>query len=226
MAPRTDKQTVANLLRNPLVVYGLVLVAGDGPLVIAYSLTQDVEMRWVMMCAIIVFVFGMGAFFCYLVAWKPRNLYSPGEIPERAINRSLYREPESGATVIKETRNLVNELSTSESGVQRKAIAENINENLLVVNQLQAAYELLLVPGYDVSVILQLLEAVKARGDVNANSIAEGRGIEPETIDTILEAMERRQLIKSRHDGYDLTETGTAMLDSLRKNEAMQKKKS
>jgi predicted transcriptional regulator len=224
MAAQSSKETVAQLLRNPLVVFGLVLVAGDGPLVIVYSLTTDPVMRWVMMCAIIIFVFGMGGCFCYLVIYKPRNLYSPSEIPERAINKSLYREPEFDNTVIEPTKKLVNELSASESDTQRKSIAENINENLQIVNQLQTAYELLLIPGYDVSVILELLQSVNAEGEVNAVSIAGRRGMEPDTIDTILEAMEGRQLIKSKHNGYTLTEKGTMMLDSLSKYMGMQKK--
>lgn len=226
MTAPAKRQSVANLLRNPLVVYGLVLVAGDGPLVIAYSLTKDPLMLWVMMWAIIIFVFGMAAFFCYLVGWKPRNLYAPGEIPESAINKSLYHEPKFEDAVIGPTENLVNELSASESDAERKSIAENINENLQIVNQLQTAYELLLIPGYDVGVILELLESVSAQGDVNAGSITARRRIDSNTIDTILDAMEGRQLIKSRHNGYDLTEKGTTMLGSLSKYMKMQKTKS
>lgn len=83
---------LASLLRNPLVIFGLVLLAGDGPLVIVYGLTSDPVRAWVSLIAILLLTIGMAGFFCYLVACKPRHLYAPEEIPETALGKSLYRD--------------------------------------------------------------------------------------------------------------------------------------
>ncbi len=79
-----------SIIRNPLVVFGLILIAGDGPLVMAYIFTSDPARAWVLLYAIIAFTFGMGIFFCYLVAFKPRHLYAPNEIPKEAYGNSIY----------------------------------------------------------------------------------------------------------------------------------------
>lgn len=84
--------TASNWWKNPLVVFGAVLVGGGGPLAAAYAATSDSSRATSLMWALIAFVFGMGAFFCYLVAWKPRNLYAPSEIPEYAYGKAVYRD--------------------------------------------------------------------------------------------------------------------------------------
>jgi len=87
-----EKRTLPGVLRNPLVVFGLVLVGGDGPLVIAYGLAGDPCQQWTLLLLLAAFVFGMGVWFCYLVRWHPRCLYSPGEIPEFAVGRNLFAD--------------------------------------------------------------------------------------------------------------------------------------
>ena len=77
-------------LRNPLVVFGAVLLAGDGPLLAAIALLEDAAQVWCALISLIVLVFGMAAFFCYLVGWRTRRLYGPGEIPAEAIGKSLF----------------------------------------------------------------------------------------------------------------------------------------
>ena len=92
VAVPSQKSALAGVLRNPLVIFGLVLVAGDGPLVIAYGLAADPSQQWTLLFVLAAFVFGMGGWFCYLVRWHPRCLYSPGEIPEFAVGRSLFAD--------------------------------------------------------------------------------------------------------------------------------------
>jgi len=87
-----QSSTLGAVLRNPLVVFGLILLAGDGPLVVAYSVTKDCPRAWVLLAAMILFIFGMGAVFSYLVIYRPRNLFAPNEIPESAFGKSIYAE--------------------------------------------------------------------------------------------------------------------------------------
>ena len=63
----SNTTSLAGALRNPLVVFGLIILAGDGPLIWAYALAQDVTQKWVLLVSLIVFVFSMGAIFSYLV---------------------------------------------------------------------------------------------------------------------------------------------------------------
>ena len=103
--PQTTS-TLGRVIRNPLVVFGLVVLAGDGPLVVAYGQAQDTSQGWAVLVALIAFVFGMGSFFCYLVAFKPRHLYAPGEIPESAFGTSIYRDERAEAALAKELENI------------------------------------------------------------------------------------------------------------------------
>jgi hypothetical protein len=84
--------TVGPVIRNPLVVFGLILLAGDGPLVVGYGLSRGTGAGWVFALACVVFVFGMGAVFCLLVWKHPRHLYHPEEIPAELVNESIYGE--------------------------------------------------------------------------------------------------------------------------------------
>ena len=80
----SDPVLLARVLRNPLVVFGMILLTGGGPLAWAYSRTADPTRAWWLMLFLVLFVLGIGAFFCTLVWNKPEHLYSPGEIPESA----------------------------------------------------------------------------------------------------------------------------------------------
>lgn len=82
--------SIASLLRNPLVIYGLVFLAGDGPLLIAYISSKTPEHATFLMYSMVAFIFAMGAVFCYLVLFRPRHLYSPEEIPEWSIDKRIY----------------------------------------------------------------------------------------------------------------------------------------
>lgn len=91
-----NRQSLGSVLRNPLVVFGLVLLAGDGPLVVAYSMTKnDSAQSWVVLAALILFVFGMGTVFSYIVIRRPRHLFAPQEIPVAAFGKRIYSEENS-----------------------------------------------------------------------------------------------------------------------------------
>jgi predicted transcriptional regulator len=210
-----DAKGIGGVLRNPLVVFGLILLAGDGPLVTAYALTSAPSQSYVLMWATILFIFGMGAFFCYLVAFKPRHLYAPDEIPEIAIEKNLYKEPASGKNVLKEAQELVDTLTKSKNENQRKSIAQNINTRLEIANEVQTAYELLLIPGYDVSIILDILDSVSLRKRVDSENLAKPRNITPSTIDIIVDSMNNRDLLDKKHGEFFLTENGRRLMNSL-----------
>ena len=82
----------------------------------------------------------------------------------------------------------------------------------------QLAYELLLIPGYDLSVIGNVLDSVQQRSSVNAEQIAASRHITPYTIDTIVESMIRRNLVEQENHGLRLTNSGIELLEALRRH--------
>jgi len=211
-----DAKSLAGLLRNPLVVFGLVLLAGDGPLVVAYAQTTDPLGATVLRWATIAFIFGMAAFFCYLVAFRPRNLYAPDQIPEAVIEKALYHEPTAGKDILREAQELVGSLKASKNDAQREVIASNINLRLGIANEVQTAYELLLIPGYDVSIIAEMLDSIAQSGKVSREAIAKRRNITPTTLEVILTSMEGRQLVEKRQGKYILTDSGVRLMESLR----------
>lgn len=89
-------------LRNPLVVFGGVLLAGDGPLLVAIALLKDPAQIWCALVSLILLVFGMAAFFCYLVGWRTRRLYGPSEIPAEAIGKSLFEDGSQSQDLVME----------------------------------------------------------------------------------------------------------------------------
>jgi predicted transcriptional regulator len=207
-------------LRNPLGIFGLVLLAGDGPLVAAYALTQDPLRAWVLLVAIILFIFGMGGFFCYLVRFKPRHLYAPHEIPENAFGRNIYRDPEPVRKMISEAQSLARSATNTQNDSERKSLAKNLADKLQAVDQLQAAYDLLLIPGYDLSLISDILEYCERNESLDPNAIAYVRNITPSTVATITQSMISRGILKNKEegDGLTLTEQGEDLLNRLRKH--------
>ena len=76
-----EQHMLPSSIKSPLVVFGLVLLGGDTPLAILYFACKNPAQSWVLLIALITFVFVMGAFFCFIVAFKPHHLFSPGEFP-------------------------------------------------------------------------------------------------------------------------------------------------
>ena len=210
--------SLASSLKNPLVVFGLILLAGDGPLVLAYTLTQDAARAWVLLVSIIIFIFSMGAFFAYMVAFKPRHLYAPTEIPEKAFGKSIYQDPEPVKRIIKDAQTLAADIKASQNDSERVSLSHDLDEKLDSVKQLQAAYDLLLIPGYDLSLISDILESVERTGTVEPEILGETRNITPSTIVTITNSMNRRGIIEPKGRGLALTKFGQEMLDSIRKH--------
>jgi predicted transcriptional regulator len=210
--------SLATNLRNPLVIFGLILLAGDGPLVIAYALTQDQARAWVLLVAVIVFIFGMGAFFCYLVAFKPRNLYSPSEIPEKAFGKSIYQDPEPVKRILKDAQAKAADLNSVQTDNERRTLSENLNYSLTTALQLQAAYDMLLIPGYDLSLISDILESFDRTGTIEPEPIARLRNITPSTIVTIVNSMNVRGYLQPKGKGLALTDKGEELLNNLRRH--------
>jgi predicted transcriptional regulator len=208
--------SLANALRNPLVVFGLVLLAGDGPLVIAYVLTKDATRSWVLLIAMILFIFSMGAFFAYLVAFKPRHLYAPTEIPEKAFGKSIYQDPEPVKRILKDAQNIAANIKDTQNDSERNSLTQNLKEKLRSASHLQLAYDLLLIPGYDLSLISDILESFERTGTIEPEIIAHNRHITPSTIITITNSMNARGLLEPKGQRLTLTKQGQDMLESLR----------
>lgn len=211
-----NASSLGSVLRNPLVIFGLILLAGDGPLVVAYILTQDASRAWALLLATIVFIFCMGGFFCYLVAFKPRHLYAPTEIPEKAFGKSIYQDPEPVKRILKEAQSLAIDVSTTQNEGERQSITQNLANKLQLASQLQMAYDLLLIPGYDLSLISDILESCDRNGKVDPGSIADLRNITPSTVVTITDSMVFRGLLQSKGRSLKLTNQGQDLLSSLR----------
>ncbi len=213
----SNTSSLANSLKNPLVVFGLILLAGDGPLVIAYTLTQDNTRAWVLLVSMILFIFSMGAFFAYLVAFKPRHLYAPTEIPEKAFGKSIYQDPEPVKRILKDAQSLAADINATQNDKERVSLTQDLAEKLSSVNQLQMAYDLLLIPGYDLSLISDILESIERTRTVEPDVLGETRNITPSTVVTITNSMNKRGLIEPKGKGLVLTSSGQEMLDSIRK---------
>jgi hypothetical protein len=70
-------------LRNPLVVFGLILIGGDGPLLAAFSLSNDPWLSRFFAISLVSFVSFIGLVFCMFLWFRPKRLYNPQE-PWRA----------------------------------------------------------------------------------------------------------------------------------------------
>ena len=97
---------LGHVLRNPLVLFGLVLILGDGPLVVAYWCAKDATQQWILLVALILFVFFMALVFCYLVVFRTRRLFAPSEFPHTIFDRDIYNDPPSNATLQSIAQNL------------------------------------------------------------------------------------------------------------------------
>lgn len=78
MASRNSNKSKWSVLQ----IFGLAIVAGDGPLTVAYIATQDCVVR----NAMIGFIFMMGVVFCGIAIFKPENFYHPQDFPPNTIS--------------------------------------------------------------------------------------------------------------------------------------------
>ena len=78
------------------------------------------------------------------------------------------------------------------------------------------AYRLLLIPGYDLSLILSILEGYERVGILDKEAIANARNITVGTIHTIERSMLSEGIIKQEGTYYQLTKEGTELLHDLR----------
>jgi len=211
--------STTHLLKNPLVIFGLIFLAGDGPLVIIYYMTEEPIMKWVALISTIIFIFGMGTFFCYLVAMKPRNLYSQNEIPESAYEKTIYKDSvsEIRESFIEKVKEIGEELSTKDDKEERKELSNSLNKNLQYVSIVQDAFEMLLIPGYDISLISEILEYVINYEKMNEDDLAVPRHITSSTISVIVNTMVERKLIEKKMSKYKVTVKGLDYLNGLRK---------
>jgi hypothetical protein len=161
----TTKPARAKDLRNPLIIFGLVLLGGGIPLVAAYGLTSDPMRAWLLLVAIVALTFGMAGFFCYLVAYKPRHLYAPEEIPDKAIGKSLYSDSALAAT-----------LALSEAADKPDKKPEPLSNDALkvVVNGLTTAFCRYLFRAANKAMTLD--EHIKTLGEEGGLSIVEKLG--------------------------------------------------
>jgi predicted transcriptional regulator len=201
-----------NIFRNPLTVFGLILLAGDGPLVVLYSMARNEMQQWLSLVATIIFIFCMGGFFFYLVVNRPRHLFAPSEIPESAYGKKIYRE-----TVFDEAKTVLKEIQTTENIEKRDQLVDRLNTHLLVAQDLQEAYELLLFKGYDISLIFDILKQVDKYKFLDCEKTAKELILTVATIENIKNSMIERDLIILLHGDFYLTEKGIKLMDVLEK---------
>jgi len=76
--------------------------------------------------------------------------------------------------------------------------------------------ELLLAPGYDVSLVLEMLDEVQRTSDVNVFDLATRRGITTTTIEAVLNSSASAGMLHETAEGYILTEQGRRLLEALK----------
>lgn len=114
--------------------------------------------------------------------------------------------------------NLAAALGASCTQIENAIKAQHRRSDKQQSDFVQLGYELLLIPGYDLSVIANILESVQQIGRVNAEQIAASRHITPSTIDTIVESMMTRNLVQRQTHKLQLTPSGIELLDALRRH--------
>ena len=107
--PRNRKTTPT--VRNPLALFAFVLLAGDGPLAAAYILVHDAAQNWVLLISIVLYTFGMAAWFCFLVWFRPQNLYAPQDFSKSTIQNSPYGVNFSVATLKQFRDDIISEIA-------------------------------------------------------------------------------------------------------------------
>jgi DNA-binding MarR family transcriptional regulator len=116
------------------------------------------------------------------------------------------------------TGNLTAALGASCTLIENAIHAQNRRSEKQQSDYVQLAYELLLIPGYDISVIGNVLDSVQQHSQVNAEQIAASRHITPHTIDTIVDSMIQRNLLENENHRLRLTHSGIEFLEALRRH--------
>ncbi len=116
------------------------------------------------------------------------------------------------------TGNLTAALGASCTLIENAINAQQRKSDRQQSDYVQLAYELLLIPGYDISVIGNVLDSVQQHSRVNAEQIAASRHITPSTIDTIVTSMIQRNLVEEEDKRLNLTHSGIELLEALRRH--------
>ena len=116
------------------------------------------------------------------------------------------------------TGNLAAALGASCTLIENAIHAQQRRSDRQQADFVQLAYELLLIPGYDLSVIGHVLESIQQRSRVNAEQIASSRHITSSTIDTIVDSMIQRNLVARENHILRLTPSGKELLVALRRH--------
>jgi hypothetical protein len=211
MATHTESTTSKFVFNNPLSVLGLIFLTGDGPLVLLFTLSKDNLQAWTCLIATIVFTIGMGILFGYLVISRPRNLYDPKTLAS-SLGKPIYNSDK----VFDEAKALVTEISNADNFDTRNQLAESLKNQLNIAQDLQTAYSLLMSRGYDVSLILDILEDVKRNNSIDYEFISLPLNITPATIINIETTMINENILEYKKPYLYLTDKGTKLIDGLR----------
>jgi len=124
-----NSETLGRFLRNPLTVFGLILLAGDGPLVVCYGLSRGTNAEIAFAVACIAFVFAIGGFFCFMVLRHTRKLFAPSEIPLEAIGRSIFSDSDAALKEkLEEIRKKVEAETTAEMQKLMKGLSDRFTK--------------------------------------------------------------------------------------------------
>lgn len=123
-----NRKNFGRFLRNPLTVFGLILLAGDGPLVVCYGLSRGTGEGIVFAIACIVFVFAMGGFFCFMVLRHTRKLFSPSEIPPETIGHSIFSDSDK---IYQETMDEVRKKIEDKTSVEIQKLRNDVSKQFV-----------------------------------------------------------------------------------------------
>jgi hypothetical protein len=93
---------------------------------------------------------------------------------------------------------------------------KELSESQSLKLKLQPAYEILMIPGYDLSLISEMLEGLERLGNVDSEAFSRVRNITPSTVDIIINSMKIRGYLQTKEQGLSLTDSGRELLGNLR----------
>lgn len=215
-----NTRTFGRFLRNPLTVFGLILLAGDGPLVVCYGLSRGTREEIIFAIACIVFVFAIGGFFCFMVLRHTRKLFSPSEIPIEAIGHSIFSDSDK---IYQETMDEVRKKIEDKTSVEIQKLRNDVL-NQFVELMAHAGTTEPTIKRFLPDIEVMVREAIAKTRMVDSEAKRKFRDIQ---IQVFVESARRRILIGQKEDVIPaadiLSQLGTLDIDGPILREALKR---
>jgi hypothetical protein len=182
-----SRTSVIEAVQRPINFFALVVLVVEAILGVTVNFSQGTD-RTYLIIGMLVLIFMLVIIVAGFAFFRPEALSG-----KRPVNRQR------------------NEMLSHDTPVD-KAPSESQSIKL----KLLPAYEMLLIPGYDLSLISDILEAFEHSHTIDSDAISRLRNITPTTIEIIVNSMRLRGYLHPKGQGFFLTDLGRELLDSLR----------